>query len=334
MHRSGEFGVSETPEISIVVPTYNDARKLERLLHSLAAVEVPAPTELLIIDDCSTDNTEALVTTWAATPLPFTDVRYLRQPQNGGPGKARNRGLHEARGALLAYTDSDCVVSPQWLRELVKRLDIEGHIGGVGGKVLALDERSMAAKHYVFHRILEPPDALLYLVTCNCIFYRQALLDAGGFPDKIRAPGGEDVAVGILLYKQNWRFAFSDEAIIWHDFRHDLSNFYKTWYNYGYGSSYYVHCYLDRDELYPERCNFDASNWWSGHAIRPTVTGVTTFVKDMRIEVSKGRRAGFGPLRLAQAVTTRIIERAGYLRGWLAGQAAYFREFGVKPFYN
>jgi glycosyltransferase involved in cell wall biosynthesis len=325
--------MSPTPEISVVVPAYNDAAKLERLLASFLELDLPAPTEILVVDDCSTDRTAELMADWCARPLPFR-LRHVRQEVNGGPGKARNRGLREARGRLLAYTDSDCVVTPGWLRGLAAAVRPEHHICGAGGPVKALDEGSMAARHYVFHKILEPPASLLYLVTCNCIFLREAVLEVGGFPEGVRLPGGEDVALGILLYKRDWRFARAEDAVVYHDFRHDLGNFYKTWYNYGYGSSYLVHVHLTRDELYPERCNYDAPNWWSGHAIRPTVTGLRTFLKDMRMEIGTARLAGFGPLRIAQAVFTRILERVAYLRGWRVGARRFFDETGTRPFYN
>lgn len=320
-------------EISVVVPAYNDARKLRRLLESFETLEIPAPTEILIVDDCSTDDTPALMAEWTAAAHAFTP-RHIRQEVNGGPGKARNRGLREARGRLVAYTDSDCVVTPGWLAALAAAVDPAQHICGAGGPVQALDEGSMAARHYVFHKILEPPQSLLYLVTCNCVFLREALLAVGGFPEAVRLPGGEDVAAGILLYKRDWRFTRAEGALVYHDFRHELGNFYKTWYNYGYGSSYYVHTYLTRDELYPERCNYDTPNWWSGHAIRPTVTGVRTFLKDMRMEIGTARLAGFGPVRIAQAVFTRILERVAYLRGWQVGRQRYFDESGARPYYN
>src|SRR5690606_14175536 len=154
-----------------------------------------------------------------------------------------------ARGRLVAYTDSDCVVQPGWLKALTAAMDTGRHFAGAGGRVFALDNRSAVAWHYEFHRVLEPPSTLQYLVTCNCVFLREALAAIGGFPEAVRTPGGEDVAAGILLYKKGWRFTFAPEAVVLHDFRSEISNFRKTWYNYGYGTAYFAYLLLHRDEL-------------------------------------------------------------------------------------
>lgn len=99
------------PLVSVVLPTYNRARLLPRSIGSVLAQGYPN-LELIVADDCSTDDTEAVVRSFADPR-----VRYLRCPRNGGPGYARNRGIEVARGDFIAFQDSD----DEWLTDKLDR---------------------------------------------------------------------------------------------------------------------------------------------------------------------------------------------------------------------
>ena len=85
--------------ISAVIPTYNRASVLGRAIDS-AVAQCEAGDEVIVVDDGSTDGTEAVVTAYGEP------VRYLRVP-HGGAGAARNAGVRAARGDLVAFLDSD-----------------------------------------------------------------------------------------------------------------------------------------------------------------------------------------------------------------------------------
>jgi glycosyltransferase involved in cell wall biosynthesis len=89
------------PAISVVIPAYNRAASIGTAIDSILAQDFP-DFELVVVDDCSTDDTVAIVEA-SADPR----VRCLRQPSNGGPSAARNRGVREARGSLISFLDSD-----------------------------------------------------------------------------------------------------------------------------------------------------------------------------------------------------------------------------------
>ncbi|ADW17268.1 glycosyl transferase family 2 [Desulfobulbus propionicus DSM 2032] len=89
--------------ISVIIPTYNRAWCLERAIGSVLAQQ-RACTELIVVDDGSTDDTAALVARLASdAPIP---IRLLVQ-DNRGAAAARNLGISQARGALLAFLDAD-----------------------------------------------------------------------------------------------------------------------------------------------------------------------------------------------------------------------------------
>ncbi|MEV1128794.1 glycosyltransferase family A protein [Agromyces sp. NPDC049794] len=90
--------LAESPTVSVVIPAHNPGVLLTEAVES-AITQVPAPMEVLVVDDGSTD------------PLRVPDhplVRVIRQPK-AGPSAARNRGVLEARGELIAFLDADDV---------------------------------------------------------------------------------------------------------------------------------------------------------------------------------------------------------------------------------
>lgn len=219
--------------VSVVVPTFNRGRKLARLLRSFDGLCEKVPEEVIIVDDGSRDDTSAMAVEWLDTFHDY-EPRYFTMPENGGPAKARNLGLREAKEAVVAFTDDDCVVHHRWLFGLVDALDPRQRIIGAGGSVLPLND-DLVSRYYTFHHILEPPPSLLYVVTANCCYLRSHALAAGGFETDLSKPGGEDVALSFKLFKRGYRFAMAEDAVVYHEYRRDLRDFYQTFLNYGSG---------------------------------------------------------------------------------------------------
>jgi len=109
------------PTISAIVPTYNRAGVIAQAIHSILS-QVPAPDEVIVVDDGSTDGT-------AAELAQFGDkIRVLTQP-NAGAAAARNHGIREAKGDWLAFLDSDDMWQPGRIATFLR--DIEAAAEGV-----------------------------------------------------------------------------------------------------------------------------------------------------------------------------------------------------------
>ena len=115
--------------VSIVIPVYNEERLLLEVLRRVAAV--PLRKELVVIDDCSTDGTRAVIErlekdptlVTSADPRAQTEVRFFRQQHNRGKGAALHRGFSEARGEIVAIQDADHEYDPAELPSLVAPIE-------------------------------------------------------------------------------------------------------------------------------------------------------------------------------------------------------------------
>lgn len=103
------------PRISIVIPLYNKVRFIARALDSIYA-QTFQDFEIIVVDDGSTDGSREAVQSYGRP------VRLIAQP-NSGPGAARNRGVAEAQGELIAFLDADDEWYPFYLAESVELLD-------------------------------------------------------------------------------------------------------------------------------------------------------------------------------------------------------------------
>ncbi|HVS88077.1 MAG TPA: glycosyltransferase [Candidatus Acidoferrum sp.] len=123
-------------DITVVLCTYNRCQMLAHALDSVAASRVPISVEweVLVVDNNSSDQTHAVVEDFCRRyPGRF---RYLKEPQQG-LCYARNAGVREARGSVLAFMDDDVTVDPTWVWNLTSGL-LGSEWAGAGGRIFPL----------------------------------------------------------------------------------------------------------------------------------------------------------------------------------------------------
>ncbi|MFU8874021.1 glycosyltransferase [Micromonospora sp. SL4-19] len=249
-----------SPFVSVVVPTCGRTPLFESALDSLAALDYPH-YEIVVVDNApQVTGTARIVAGRAADDPRF---RYTSEPRPG-VAHARNRGLAEARGGIVAFADDDVILDRAWLRHLVDGFT-DDEVAGVTGQVLAreLDTPSQiwleqyggygkGCQRRRFdragsatleaggtHRVDLPPSSLhpylpgSYGSGANMAFRTDALRRLGGFDPRLRS--GEDIDVLLRTVLAGHALAYEPGAIVWHTHRRELRALRRTMYLYGVG---------------------------------------------------------------------------------------------------
>ncbi len=192
--------------VSVVVPTYNRSAFLARCLGSLENQTISRELyEVIVVDDGSVDNTAEVCKAFAQTTS--TRLIYLRGPHKG-PAAARNLGIAEARGEIVAFIDDDCEASKDWLQQLSApfgNLDIMG----VEGKVVRHPDCTP------FTHFVENLNGGLFL-TANMAYRREMLRVLGGFDERYPHAAAEDWDLAFRVLDKGGVIAFHPEAVVVH----------------------------------------------------------------------------------------------------------------------
>ena len=129
--------------VSIIMPSYNTAQYIAGSIRSVLAQTYPN-WELLIVDDCSTDDTDDVVSGF----LDDARIHYFRNENNSGAALSRNRALREARGKWIAFLDSDDLWEPEKLEKQIAFMKENGYAFSYTNYV-EIDETSSPNGKYV-----------------------------------------------------------------------------------------------------------------------------------------------------------------------------------------
>ena len=249
---------SSPPSLSVVIPTRDRPERVLACVRSVLATGYPG-LDVVVVDNApSSDATERAI---AGAGLP--GVRYVREPR-AGTSRARNLGLREARGNLVAFLDDDVLVDPAWAAAVARGFLSDPWVDCVTGPIVAAEletEAQVLIEEYggfdkgFTRRVLDPasPPAgaplLPYTVGtlgsgANMAFRRSAILGLGGFDVALgggtTSRGGEDLAAFLGILLGGSRLAYEPSMLVRHFHHRSYARLRRVLFGYGIGLGAYL----------------------------------------------------------------------------------------------
>lgn len=231
--------------ISLIICTRNRCAALAPCLEQLRRIHLPAEQwEAVIVDNGSTDGTRALLERFSQE-VPFrVTVVVLDQP---GLGRARNAGIAAAKGDILAFTDDDCYVDPNFLSSISQILR-SNDVGCIGGRILLHDptDAPVTIKVDETVEVLEPFSFVEagFIHGANMAVKREVIDRLGGFDANLGGGnpiGGEDVDFFARASQTGFRVGYFPQPLVYHHHQrkpgseiHKL----KSYYDHARGAYY------------------------------------------------------------------------------------------------
>lgn len=207
--------VSDTPLVSVVIPTYRRPLMLERCLGALLTQTLdPSGYEIIVCDDGPDEATRAVVERRQAECAPHGPrIRYVPVTHTQGPAGARNRGWRLAGAAIVAFTDDDTLPAPQWLAAGLEAL--AGGAAAACGRVEVPLTRARPTDYELDTAGL----ACAEFVTANCFVQRAVLQQLGGFDERYTCAWREDSDLQFKILESGGQVVRAPAALVVHPVR-------------------------------------------------------------------------------------------------------------------
>lgn len=198
--------------VSVVIPTYKRDELLYRCINGLFMQEFNSLAyEVIVVDDAKSQRTRQLVER-ESTKRYFPILRYISVTGSHGPAAARNRGWKAALGNIIAFTDDDCIPTPNWLKAGVAAFT-DG-VAGVSGKIIVPIPPVPTDYQYNTSRLQD-----CEFVTANCFYLRDSLCAVDGFDERFTTAWREDADLFFTMLKKNKKMVRTQEAVVIHPVR-------------------------------------------------------------------------------------------------------------------
>ncbi len=233
MAQAGEYF-----SISIIVPVLNMAKTVRDLMESLMNLDYDEDKlEIIVVDGDSKDGTREIVQEYP--------VRLVQQ-EGRGLNAARNTGIKYSTGEIIAYTDGDCIVPPDWAKTIVANFQPPG-VGFVGGTLEGYDKNEPLSNYMdeTFFQVspgfrfrIEGTDLRLlqFPAGANMAFRRSALARVDFFDENINY-GFDDLEPVEEMGLKGFKIVLDPEVNVLHQHRSTLGALVKQHFNYGRGGT-------------------------------------------------------------------------------------------------
>lgn len=220
------------PKVSIIVPNYNGSATLTACIQSLLVLDYPKEKlEIILVDNGSTDHSVQIIKSYPVKLVLEKDIK--------GSYAARNMGVTQATGDVLAFTDADCVADKQWLLHAVKHFTLKD-VGGVAGKVLGTKPETLVEEFIVWSKGFDQARFFNhpyypFAITANVI-YRKIVFDKIGKFETNWISGGDVDFSWRMQIDGKMKLVYADDCIVYHYHRASVKGFYLQTQTHAYGA--------------------------------------------------------------------------------------------------
>ncbi len=215
---------SSNPFVSVIIPVYNDLERLKICLEALENQTYPRNLyEVIVVNNNPVENIEPYT-------VHFDNVRVICESRRGSY-TARNKGILNAKGAVIAFTDSDCIPFKDWIEKGVQNLLSQRNIGLVAGKIkIVVSDPENPTAIELYEKITAFPQKFYvekhkYGATANLFTFKNIIEKVGNFNGTLSSSG--DFEWGNRVFAAGYKQIFADDTCIFHPARKTFSQKFK-----------------------------------------------------------------------------------------------------------
>lgn len=220
---------------SVIIPTYNGARRIHETLDSILSQKGidREHFEVIVVDDGSEDKCDGVVQTYIER-FPGCKISYIYCGTNRGPSFARNIGIRLARGKFICFTDDDCTVPKDWLSTFHRSFQENPEIAGVGGWYQTRGNKKESLYDRFIYWMTLPRTSVRHKSptiwfnacgnTANVCYRKSALLRAGGFNHLFGHPSLDDWELKIRMHRHRFVLLYQP-SMVRHRKHHSIISF-------------------------------------------------------------------------------------------------------------
>ena len=228
------------PFVSIIIPSHNRPKCLQQCLAAITELDYARDKfEVIVVDDGSSTQLDPIVDLFSAK----INLHLLKQ-EHAGPARARNRGVKQAKGEFLAFTDDDCRPTPGWLATLMHFLAIKPD-SMIGGEILnalpgnSFSSASQALVSYLYFYYNKNSKEAHFFTANNIALSKKCFLAVGGFDQEWGIAAAEDREFCDRWLLSGYQMTYAPEAVIYHAHPMSLTGFWDQQFNYGRGAHFF-----------------------------------------------------------------------------------------------
>ncbi|MFH1545302.1 MAG: glycosyltransferase [archaeon] len=216
--------------ISVIIPTFNAEKTIKDCINSILKQKINEEIELIVVDDGSNDRTREILKS-------FGGKAKLIEQKHKGPAAARNNGAKNAKGEIILFTDSDCVVGENWVDEMSKPLKEKEAVGVQGS--YKTEQKELIARFIQIeieerYGKMKKEKYIDFIGSYSAAYWKAVFQEFGGFNESFSIASGEDPELSYRISEKGLKMVFNPGAIVYHTHPTSMLQYFKIKFFRGY----------------------------------------------------------------------------------------------------